>query len=501
MTFHDQFADFSQWLWIEFANHLWQSTLFFLLIMGSIILLTRANAKARYFVWLIGSLKFALPLSMFAVMGQWLNIRNVFPHIPTVESAAYSGISLITAASPESIDGRTVSEIAAATGHSEIYCVLTLLWLGGCLFLFTLWWKRSRDFRASLTCGNISTVEREIDLLKRAQTRLGFTSPIKLINSDSILEPIVWGIRKPIIVIPSGLSQKLTDEEFELILIHELSHVARRDNLIGILQMALCCLLWFHPLVWFIRRKLIEERERACDEAVVPHESKPRIYAVSLLKVVRFGLHSQESPGSAHATGADLRKRLELIMRNKFKNTNSGWQWWIVSTMVAALVFACLVSSFATTQTNDRSSEDNQDKDNFIRSIQTSGDVSYAIDENDDSPLKIVEVISKEIPRIISVNGKKAPETTPVYSDLRIKVVNVSNKTITGFLVAVKSKAKSKILRGVLSGSLIKGVPKLSIAPEQTHMIKTYASEPDFYVTVIKVQFDNGSIWTPKETK
>ena len=53
----------------------------------------------------------------------------------------------------------------------------------------------------------------------------------------------------------------LDDDELEAIMLHELIHIQRRDNLTGNLQMALCALLWFHPLVWFISRKLFDERE------------------------------------------------------------------------------------------------------------------------------------------------------------------------------------------------------------------------------------------------
>jgi bla regulator protein BlaR1 len=103
------------------------------------------------------------------------------------------------------------------------------------------------------------------------------------------------------------------DEHIEAILAHELMHVRRRDNLIAMLHMGVEAVFWFHPLVWWMERRMVEERERACDEAVVQMGGKPEIYAESLLKACRFCL---ESPLTciAGVTGADLKSRIRSIM-------------------------------------------------------------------------------------------------------------------------------------------------------------------------------------------
>ena len=55
----------------------------------------------------------------------------------------------------------------------------------------------------------------------------------------------------------------------EAMLAHEVAHVRRRDNLTAALHMLVEAMFWFHPLVWWMERRLVEERERACDEEVV----------------------------------------------------------------------------------------------------------------------------------------------------------------------------------------------------------------------------------------
>ncbi len=363
MTYHEYLASFSLWLWTEMANHLWQSTLFLLLALAIVAILRKAAAKSRYTVWLIASAKFVLPLAAFAALGKWLNLGSFLPSAATLESPVSSGGSLINIVSSEPVTTQLVSTIEITYQHNEIYCILTLLWLLGCLSLLALWRKRSRAFKAALGFRHTPTTEREAELLNNAQVRIGLTATrVNLIVSDSILEPVVLGIWKPTVVMPRGLSQKLTDDEFESVLMHELSHVARRDNLVGILQMALCCLLWFHPLVWLVKRKLLEERERACDEAVIMHENKPQIYASGLLKVVQYGLHSHQSAGVANAASTNLNKRVELIMENKIKNTNAKWQKLVVGSTAASLILICIVAVFALARTNSAASSESPDQ-------------------------------------------------------------------------------------------------------------------------------------------
>lgn len=343
MNYHEYFADFSLRLWTELAAHLWQSTLFLLLIFLFVALLGKASAKSRYAVWLAASVKFALPLSAFAALGSWLNLGSLIPRSADANSLSSNGVDFSDIILAEPV-AAVISTADTPNNHNEIFCVLTLLWLVACLSLFALWWKRSRSFKALLGYRNTPTSEREAELLNNAQHRVGLTARVHLFISDSIIEPVVLGIWKPVIVMPRGLSQKLTDDEFESVLIHELSHVARRDNLVGVLQMALCCLLWFHPLIWLIKRKLLEEREQACDEAVVRRESKPEVYVSGLLKVVRYGLHSQQSAGLANAAGTNLSQRVELIMKNK--TTKIKGQKWIVGVAFGALCLLCVAAGF-----------------------------------------------------------------------------------------------------------------------------------------------------------
>src|SRR5581483_10871718 len=131
--------------------------------------------------------------------------------------------------------------------------------------------------------------------------------------SPGLTEPGVAGWRRPVLLLPQGIAERLSPSEMNAILAHELCHVRRRDNLVALIHMIVEAIFWFHPMVWWIGARLIEERECACDEDVVSRGNAPDLYAEAIVKVCKW---STESPLAcvAGVTGGNLKTRIEQIM-------------------------------------------------------------------------------------------------------------------------------------------------------------------------------------------
>src|SRR2546425_5013161 len=114
--------------------------------------------------------------------------------------------------------------------------------------------------------------------------------PVTLLISSDFSEPGVSGIWKPTLVLPRGMVEALTDQELEAVMLHELVHVQRRDNLVSAFQSWLCGVFWFYPLVWLIDRQLLVERELACDDEVLASTLNSQNYLSSLMKVFQLSL-------------------------------------------------------------------------------------------------------------------------------------------------------------------------------------------------------------------
>jgi beta-lactamase regulating signal transducer with metallopeptidase domain len=91
--------------------------------------------------------------------------------------------------------------------------------------------------------------------------------PVRFVASRS--GPVVDGILRTRISLPNGIDRLLTRSELNAVIMHELTHARRRDNLIWLVHEAGLCLLWFHPLVWITGSRLAVYRELSCDESVI----------------------------------------------------------------------------------------------------------------------------------------------------------------------------------------------------------------------------------------
>src|SRR6185295_7133474 len=196
--------------------------------------------------------------------------------------------------------------------------VLIALWALGAAALLVTWlvrWRRvSGLVRASapLTSGPVH------DALRRLEASAGVRRPMRVVVSQSSLEPGVFGIFSPTLVWPCRLDEHLSADQIDAILAHEIMHVRRRDNLAAAAHMAVQAAFWFHPLVWWLGTRLIDERERACDEAVLGAGREPHAYAESILKTCQLLVESPLACVSG-VTGSELKKRIEHIMTNEIR--------------------------------------------------------------------------------------------------------------------------------------------------------------------------------------
>jgi bla regulator protein blaR1 len=149
-----------------------------------------------------------------------------------------------------------------------------------------------------------------------ASTPIDIPTTVAVRSSQGLLEPGIVGFVRPILILPEGILKTLAPSQLEAVLAHELSHVRRHDNLTAAIHMLVEAVFWFHPLVWWIGARLVEERERACDEAVLSLGSEPRAYADAILNVCRLYVESPLLCVSGIG-GYDLKRRIVRIMTQR----------------------------------------------------------------------------------------------------------------------------------------------------------------------------------------
>jgi uncharacterized protein (TIGR03435 family) len=157
----------------------------------------------------------------------------------------------------------------------------------------------------------------------RAGTTVDLPIPVRAVITPGAEEPGIVGFLRPVLVLPAQLLEQLNPRQLGAILTHELCHVRRRDNLFAAVHMAVEAIFWFHPLVWWVGSRLLEERELACDEEVLREGCEPSDYVEGILKVCRFYTQSP-LPCVSGVTGADVKRRLRSILEGAVAAELSG---------------------------------------------------------------------------------------------------------------------------------------------------------------------------------
>ena len=170
-----------------FANHLWQSTAFAGVAALLTLALRRNRAHLRYWLWLAASVKFLIPFSALVAVGSLVEWRTA-SGVP----GGYLG--------GHRASSRPV-RLGFAGGPRRIYPMMEIrrqwpvaVWLCGCAFLLGRWFVRWRRVRSAL----------------RTASPVAAEAPVPVMCSDTRLEPGVFGVFRPILLVPEGLADRLT---------------------------------------------------------------------------------------------------------------------------------------------------------------------------------------------------------------------------------------------------------------------------------------------------
>jgi beta-lactamase regulating signal transducer with metallopeptidase domain len=204
--------------------------------------------------------------------------------------------------------------VVAAADRLPLRGVLLGLWLAGSLvaaLYFAL--GRLRVIRWGRTMPEVDDAA-AIHTAHLLSGALGIRRRVRLIWTETAT-PMTWGVLRPVVALPRE-ARTWSPERLRLVLMHELTHVARLDALSQALAHLACTVFWFHPLVWASARRLTQERELACDDAVLTRGARASSYAQHLLDVARGLRRPQAVPVAALAMArrGELEGRLTAIL-------------------------------------------------------------------------------------------------------------------------------------------------------------------------------------------
>jgi beta-lactamase regulating signal transducer with metallopeptidase domain len=325
-----------------------RGTFILLAALGATTLMRGASASARHLVWLAALTALLLLPIARGFVPEWrvLPVPSVVLAPPVVDAAPRMNAPAAGALN----QAAPVADVPAAAAYpaapqpfripADWKTLALLAWAAGAaLFALRLvfglarvWWLERRATEL--------TDEEWVRLTDGLSRRLRLGRIVRLLREPAATVPMTWGVFHPVILLP-GEADEWASERRRVVLAHELAHVRRWDALTQWIAHVALVLFWFNPLVWMAARKLREEREHACDDAVLEIGTAPADYADHLLTIVR-SLGSAPGPAAALAMArrSQFEGRLLAILDNAVRR-NGVSRAAALATSAAAL--ACLL--------------------------------------------------------------------------------------------------------------------------------------------------------------
>ena len=273
-------------------------------------LVSRKNSQTRFAVWLATLLAIAvLPL----LRAEWR------PH------------------SPQSLNGHALFTISAAWATYLILFWAAIAIAGLLRVAVGLWTLRGLRRNSTQVPTHLLGGE-----LGAAITEFQKRRPVSILVSPLVKVPGAIGFLRPAVVLPPWLAEDLTAIELKYVVLHELAHLQRWDDWTTLAQKLVKAILFFHPGVWWIERKLFLDREMACDDAVLARAGSARVYAECLARVAEKSFLRRQFALAQAAVDRvrQLSLRLAEILNEDRPRTKGLWKPALPVVTAFALFFA-----------------------------------------------------------------------------------------------------------------------------------------------------------------
>jgi beta-lactamase regulating signal transducer with metallopeptidase domain len=315
------------WALLQFV---WQGTSIAVVTAAVLAALRRSGPDVRY---VVSTIALALMLTTPVVTV----VQTLAAAAPAVTMAAASS-SMPSAAHEDTRVGAAVAAIAAAASSSveaprsfaapafarrslgeggawsvdEWLPLFVSLWLAGVLVLTLRLLSGWICVQRMKSHGAHPAPEALQAAAERLMRRLHIGGAVRVLESTSVAVPTVIGWLKPVVLLPASALAGLAPGQLEAILAHELAHVRRHDYIVNLFQTVVETLLFYHPAVWWLSRRIRAERENCCDDLAVSLCGDPVAYAAALAELE--GLRS--TPGSVvlAASGGSLLERVRRLL-------------------------------------------------------------------------------------------------------------------------------------------------------------------------------------------
>lgn len=322
---------------------IWQATIVAGILAATLSLLKRHSANARYAAS-CGAL--TLVFAMFVATAY----RAYEPAAPSNGGAISVSDEkmvpvtrvpvMLAQAATESWRDRAISFASSAQQYLP---AIVAVWLLGVVILSSrllVSWARAR--RLAYRGAKQASLQ-WLHAARRLSDALGLRRAVRLVESAAVEVPSVIGSLRPVILLPAAAIVGMTPEQIEMVLAHELAHIRRHDFLVNLLQAVVETLMFYHPAVWWMSRRVRIERENCCDDLAVAVCGNPLQYARALTRLEELRAHAPAI--TVAANGGSLMDRIRRLVTDRAESNGSTSRWAAAVAMLSVVIIAIAVPS------------------------------------------------------------------------------------------------------------------------------------------------------------
>jgi len=361
-SFSIQLWPFFEWL---LETTVQASLLICLIFLVQLILRGKLGIRWHYCLWLLLLIRLVMPWAPKSRM----SIFNLIPPLAgqsqiefVPDDTAYGGFNLdvvgvgINESTPVSMSGvpQEIPEAITAAPEKPVFLeladMLPLLWLIGALVLAVYVFASNFNLRRTIKKACPLRDRKILDLLEKCKSQMGLRTILRVVVTDRVKGPALFGFIRPRLLLPRGMIEALSLEELRCIFLHELAHLKRHDIFVSYLVCLVQILHWFNPLVWLAFYRMRADRELACDALVLStmNIDEPQKYGQAIISLVELFYQNRYLPTTVGIMENKSQLKGRIVMITNF---NKDSKKLTLPAVLLILMVACISLTNAQVQT------------------------------------------------------------------------------------------------------------------------------------------------------
>jgi beta-lactamase regulating signal transducer with metallopeptidase domain len=356
---------FFQWV---LSNSFKASVLVIIILLIKLLFKDKISARIQYLLWLVVVVRLILPWtpqSPYSIYNLFQNGNNKLPKISytmpldksitprpneVVSDETKETAIAVTPTSNFTDNKNTIAELPTLNYFiSEPWTMeksFIVVWLLGVFVLMIISFVRNRVFARKLNAKQVTKEEMNLTF-KTCKDKLRVQANIPLLQTDKVTSPSLYGVFRPMLLLPEQVQNKLSSKQLAYVFVHELVHFKHKDIFVNWVIHFLVILHWFNPLIWYVNYKMREDQELACDEFALSYigTEEASDYGLTLITLLESYSKTKGYVSLASISGSksQIKRRLKMLRKASFK-------W---SLLALVVVFVISFVALTNAKTND----------------------------------------------------------------------------------------------------------------------------------------------------